>query len=87
METGRDILVKDWNTEIVNLWIVTQAVRRDEIEMEQPIGGKKPKTTLCPYNQVFKVLKKKKNSVHKDAGLIPNFSQWLKDLALLQAAA
>ena len=30
---------------------------------------------------------KKKTSIHKDVGSIPGLSQWVKNLALLQAVA
>lgn len=54
---------KDRNTEVISLWIVTRAVIVGEIEMEQPIDGKKPKRIWCSHNQVKKVLKKKKKVV------------------------
>lgn len=34
VETGREILVRDRTLEIISIWIVTKAVRVDEIEIE-----------------------------------------------------
>lgn len=43
METKRDILVRHRNLRIIGIWIVTKAIRVDEVKMEQPVGEKKPK--------------------------------------------
>lgn len=43
-------MVRYRNLEIISIWIVTKAIRIDEVEMEQPIGGKKPKRVWCPHN-------------------------------------
>lgn len=57
VETRKD---RNRNREVISLWMVTKAVIVGEIEMEQPIDGKKPKRIWCSHNQVKKVLKKKK---------------------------
>lgn len=36
-------MVRDRKLEITSIWIVSNTVRIDEIEIEQPIGGKSPR--------------------------------------------